>query len=111
MRWPAMTPREYDPLDEQALKELRESGVCAPFEKEYVRKDGWRVPILLGIVKLGDKPLQWLAFVMDLSQRKRSAGATQATEERFRLLVEGVRHYALYMLDLQGVVITWNSGA
>src|SRR5262249_45921331 len=72
LRWRAMTPPEYLPLDEQVLQELRTRGECLPFEKELTRKDGSRVPILLGAVRLAHEPLQWTCFVLDITDRKRA---------------------------------------
>ncbi len=70
--WRDMTPPEYNDLDTQALKELAESGVSKPFEKEYFRKDGTRVPVLLAAAVLGnDNEMQGVAYIMDISERRR----------------------------------------
>jgi PAS domain S-box-containing protein len=47
----------------------------------------------------------------ELIERKRADEALRASEERFRHMVEGVTDYAIYMVDLDGRVITWNNGA
>jgi PAS domain S-box-containing protein len=70
MNWTQMTPPEYYQQDEQVLQELAISGSCAPFEKEYIRKDGSRVPILLGAAKLESDQLAWVCFVLDLTESK-----------------------------------------
>lgn len=69
--WRAITPPEYLPRDEAGLQELRERGVCTPFEKEYMRADGSRVAILLGAAVLQMEPLQWVCFILDITERKR----------------------------------------
>ena len=68
--WRNMTPPEYLPRDQKAFEELLEKGHCSPFEKEYIRKDGTRVPILIGASLLSPKPLTWICFVMDLTEPK-----------------------------------------
>lgn len=80
LRWQVMTPPEYAHLDEQALEELHAEGICTPFEKEYWRKDGSRVPILIGATLLERSPPEWVCFVLDLTERK------QAEAERAQLL-------------------------
>ncbi|AFY44885.1 PAS domain-containing protein [Nostoc sp. PCC 7107] len=72
LRWDTLTPAEYQSLDQQKVQELQTAGVCTPFEKEYFRKDGTRMPILLGIARIDgtDKPGYCVCFVLDLTQRK-----------------------------------------
>lgn len=93
VRWDVMTPPEYIDLDQKAIEELLKYGVANPFEKEYIRKDGSRVPILIGIVLL-QKPYnrqqEQIAFVLDLSQRKRAEKALQQREEELRLITNAV---------------------
>lgn len=80
--WRAMTPREYTALDERCLAELRTRGAFVPYEKELVLRDGTRVPILVGAVRLSSEPLEWLCWVVDLRGTKEIARA----EEQFREL-------------------------
>ncbi len=77
--WAAMTPAEYAHLDRHALEELAAKGICTPFEKEYIRKDGTRVPILLGAAVFEDSPHEGVSFVLDITERKRA-------EEKIRQL-------------------------
>jgi PAS domain S-box-containing protein len=69
--WVAMTPLEYADLDRRALEELAATGVYAPYEKEIIRKDGSRVPILIGAAAFEDNPSEGVCFVLDLSERKK----------------------------------------
>ncbi len=73
LRWDELTPAEYRAADERALDELRRSGSCPPFEKEYVRRDGGRVPVLVGIARLDDSDTS-IAFVLDLTERRQLEG-------------------------------------
>ena len=84
IRWPDLTPPDYAETDRQAMRDLTGSGVCGPFEKEYIRKDGRRVAVMLGGATLSREPLRWIAFVMDLSDLKRA----QAERMRLASLVE-----------------------
>jgi PAS domain S-box-containing protein len=71
INWMAMTPPEYVKLDQRALNELTDTGICATYEKEWLRKDGTRVPILLGAAMFEDKPDEGVCFVLDLTERKK----------------------------------------
>ena len=100
-----MTPPEYAPLDEQGMRDLRNAGAANPFEKEYWRKDGSRVPVLLGAARLGDTPLRWIAFVMDLSERKRA----EAERQKMATLVQNSRDF-IGMANFDGTTIFLNPG-
>ncbi|XGV98011.1 MAG: PAS domain S-box protein [Leptolyngbya sp. BL-A-14] len=71
INWGTMTPPEFVQQDEQVLRELAATGSCVPFEKEYIRKDGSRVPILLGAAQLENDEIAWVCFVLDLTESKR----------------------------------------
>ena len=61
--WPSLTPAEYSHLDELAHEEALRYGACTPFEKEYVRKDGTRVNVLVTFAVLNLSPFHWMAIV------------------------------------------------
>ena len=73
--WREGTPDTWRAADAQALAELAATGSCAPFEKEYVRKDGSRVPVLVGAALFEGGRDEGVAFVLDLSERKRAEAA------------------------------------
>ncbi|GHO53561.1 PAS domain-containing sensor histidine kinase [Ktedonobacter robiniae] len=70
LAWAEITPPEYAALDQAMLHEMLEHISCAPYEKEYIRKDGSRIPVLLGAVLYQREPCQWIGFVIDNSERK-----------------------------------------
>ncbi|MGA7411063.1 MAG: sigma 54-interacting transcriptional regulator [Bryobacteraceae bacterium] len=71
LRWPDLTPPEYAALDELAHEEGLRFGACTPFEKELIRKDGTRVPVLMATAVLKVAPFRWISFVQDLRERDR----------------------------------------
>ena len=66
--------------DAQAVADARATGVFQPFEKEYVRKDGSRVPALVGGALFDREGVEGVAFVLDLSERKRAERALRRSE-------------------------------
>jgi PAS domain S-box-containing protein len=69
VRWADMTPPEWRALDDDAVEQLKARGVTNTWEKEYLRKDGSRVPILVGVAMLSDADC--IAFVLDITERRR----------------------------------------
>ncbi|PSN76243.1 hypothetical protein C8B47_28330, partial [filamentous cyanobacterium CCP4] len=88
IRWQEMTPTEYQDVSERSQAELRTRGVCTPFEKEYIRKDGSRAPILLGSAMLSESTV--IGFVLDIADRKQAEAALRQSEARFQVLVSNL---------------------
>lgn len=84
LNWREMTPPQCAPLDTDAMDEPRARPECTPFEKEYVRKDGTRVPVLVGAAVLDHWPIRWVCFVFDMTERERG----DAEREQARIEAE-----------------------
>jgi PAS domain S-box-containing protein len=79
-----LTPPEWRERDARTDAELKMIGAVQPFEKEYFRKDGGRVPVLIGLAAFGEERDQGVAFVLDLTERKRAEEALQGSDAKFR---------------------------
>ena len=101
--WKDMTPAEYHVDDAQRVDQLQLLGQLPPREKEFFRKDGSRVPVLIGSAAVAESPDQSISFVLDLTARKQA-------EEKYRLLMERA-HDAILVLDQTGLVIEANRTA
>jgi PAS domain S-box-containing protein len=83
-----ITPPEFRHLDEQAMAQMKQVGRHAPFEKEYIRKDGHRVPVLIGTAYLGGPNNLGVGFLIDLTERKRLESELQQREQQFKMVAE-----------------------
>jgi PAS domain S-box-containing protein len=90
LNWREITPREYESIEKQALQEIVEQGFCAPFEKEYIRKDGSRIPVLCGGATFEESHDSGVFFVVDLTERKK----IESECERLLKLERAARHEA-----------------
>ena len=77
-----ITPPEWAAADDDALEQLRRTGVARPWEKEYLHRDGHRVPIVVGAAVVDPHPLRWTSFVVDLTARQRREQERQALLEQ-----------------------------
>ncbi len=71
IHWRDITPPEYQATSERGIEEFKRQGT-ATYEKEYIRKDGSRVPVLIGITQLAGSDNEGAAFVLDLTERKQA---------------------------------------
>jgi PAS domain S-box-containing protein len=90
VRWAEITPPDWEEQSHLAMQELIERGSFAPFEKEYLRKDGTRVPVLVGAALIEGPAKEIVCIVLDLSEQKEAARALEAGETRYRLLAEAL---------------------
>ncbi|HEY9853654.1 MAG TPA: PAS domain S-box protein [Leptolyngbyaceae cyanobacterium] len=114
MRWDKMTPAEFLPLDMQAGEEIKKYGISTPFEKEYIRQDGSRVPILIGGALLQEpyeEQEEIIAFYLDLTEIKQTQEALAESNQTLQTLIRACPlGIALFNLD-DGTVKMWNPAA
>jgi PAS domain S-box-containing protein len=81
-----ITPEEYAAADARAEEELRHFGVCAPVSKEYIRKDGTRVPVIVG-ASMPQGAEHGTFFVLDVTEQRYAVTQLERSEQRYRSLV------------------------
>ena len=90
IRWTDLTPPEWRERDAQLVQELKLTGTLPVFEKEYFRKDGSRVPVLIGVASFEQAGNRGVAFVLDLTARKQAEEALRESEYKLRQIIETV---------------------
>jgi PAS domain S-box-containing protein len=96
LNWRALTPPDWSAVDDRAIREMKARGFCTPFEKEFLRKDGTRVPVLIGAAVFEDRD-EGVAIVIDMTDRKRLAAQL---EEQVDKLTESDRRKDEFLATL-----------
>jgi PAS domain S-box len=99
---------------DEFISTLQEHGIVSDFESQIYRRDGtviWISENGRAVCNENDELLYYEGFVEDITQRKQAESGLRESEERLRLVIEGVKDYAIFMLNPQGYVASWNSGA
>jgi len=89
---PDLTPVEWRDRDARTVAELKMMGTVQPFEKEYFRKDGSRLPVLIGGTLFEASENQGVSFVLDLTERKRAEAEARESERRYRETLMELAH-------------------
>ena len=90
VRWTDLTPPEWREHDKRALRELYSNAVAQPYEKEFFRRDGGRVPVLIGGALFEAGGNEGVAFVVDLTERRCAEQALRDSEYRHRQIIDTV---------------------
>ena len=93
LRWTDLTPPEWRKRHEQVwTPEIKMTGILQPYEKEYFRKDGSRLPVLVGAASFDERGKQGVSFVLDLTERKRAEAEARESERRYRAVQIELAH-------------------
>src|SRR6185312_7374351 len=108
IRWFDMTPPEWQEVHaREEAEELATTGKMQAREKEYFRKDGSRVPVLIGAACFDGQSRQGVAYILDLTERKRAEAAVRERERELSQLVDMVPSY-LWRITADGVPVFFN---
>jgi PAS domain S-box-containing protein len=100
IRWADLTPPDWRDRNNARIEQQKSSGRFQPFEKEYTRKDGSRVPVLVGGATFEEGGNQGVAFVLDLTERKCAEDALRASEQKLQKIIDTIpAHVVRYRPD------------
>lgn len=114
MHWQELTHPDDLAVNERMFTRLARDGNPFEMEKRFVRKDGSLVwaNVSVSVLRARDgRPYSATALILDLTERNRARQASRESEERLRLVVENAREYAIFSMDLERRVTSWNVGA
>jgi PAS domain S-box-containing protein len=107
VNWRSITPPEWMAVSDQAIREMREHGTCSPYEKEYLRRDGTRVPVFLTNTMLPGDRERFAGFVLDLTVRKRHETALQQSLSLLQATLESTTD-GLLVVAADGKITSFN---
>lgn len=107
INWSALTPPEFAYLDKAGLQQIATRGICAPFEKEYIRKDGTRIPILIGAALHENSPNEGVCYIIDVTDRKQVELELVRERNLLRTLLDHIPDY-IYVKDTASRYLTTN---
>jgi PAS domain S-box-containing protein len=107
-RWTDLTPPEWRATDKNRVARVKRAGRLAPFEKEFFRKDGTRVPVLLGVARFDEPRTQAIVFALDMSRQKQAEASALESRMIEQTGIARKKHDAL-LQDLQGLIFRFQA--
>jgi PAS domain S-box-containing protein len=107
VNWRTITPAEWLPADEKAIRELREKGTCTPYEKEYQRRDGTRISLILADTMLPGPEEQIAAFALDITESKQAEYSLRENERKLQEAQE-MAHLGFWNWDIKTGAVEWS---
>jgi PAS domain S-box-containing protein len=107
VKWTDFTPPELLHLDREAIVQLRENGSTGFYQKEYIRGDGSRVPVLVQVTAIDEQGTDCVTLVFDLTENEKIEKNLRESESQFRLLAEAIPQI-VWMCDPSGKILYAN---
>lgn len=108
LRWDQITPPEWAAADQRAVKQLQTDGFCTPFEKQYFRKDGSRVSVLVNAAVLTDTDGDCICLITDLTERERVNAALRRSEASLAA-AQALAHLGSWEFDFAASSSYWSA--
>jgi PAS domain S-box-containing protein len=108
LRWTDLTPPAWHDADKQRVEKIKKIGRLLPFEKEFFRKDGTRVPVLMGVARLKEPSTQAVVFALDMSKQKRAEAFALETRTIEQARIARRMHDAL-LQNFQGMIFRFQA--
>ena len=103
-----LTPPEWTARNEEGIRAIRADGHAPPYEKEYFRKDGTRLPLIIAGTRFEDSPSEGMSFLIDLTELKQTAAVLRERTELLNGVLEGTTD-VIFVKDLDGRLLLANA--
>lgn len=108
--WKGITPPEYLPMDYHAIDQMHQNGSFPPYEKQYIRKDGTRIWVLVTFTSLPGTENQCIAFVLDITERKQALDEALRRRAENEAILDSIPD-GYVIMDAQGSILKINDRA